>query len=407
VQTVVVVLFVLVYVGMVLGRPPGLALDRTGVALLGAIALVAVGAISPSEAWSAIDVPTIALLFGLMIVSAQLSLSGFYAHVTERIASLDVAPHILLASIVAVAGCLSALLANDIVCLAMAPLLIAGCARRRLNPVPFLLALACAANVGSAATLIGNPQNMLIGQKLALSFDAYLLDAAVPAVLGLASVYFVVRASVRGNWQAKTEARAVVSVPYDPWQAAKALVAVGLLVLAFVLSDWPREILALGAAGVMLLSRRTDSRRLLAAVDGQLLVLFIGLFVVNHALSTTQALPNFLAGAASLGIDPSRPAWLFALCIPLSNLVSNVPAVMLLLPLAQGALAGSALALSSTLAGNLFLVGSIANLIVVDQAARLSVKITWRDHLRIGLPVSLITLALAAGWLALRARFAS
>ena len=177
-----------------------------------------------------------------MIVSAQLSLSGFYARVIQHLASLDVSPAVLLALLITLAGLLSALLANDIVCLAMAPLLIAGCTRRGLNPVPFLLALACAANVGSAATLIGNPQNMLIGQRLDLSFNAYLLDAAVPATLGLVSVFFVVRWSVRGAWWTELEARALEHVAYAPWQAAKALVAIGLLVMAFVFSAWPREI---------------------------------------------------------------------------------------------------------------------------------------------------------------------
>jgi Na+/H+ antiporter NhaD/arsenite permease-like protein len=158
-----VAVFIFVYLGIVLGEIPGLALDRTGVALLGALALVASERVSPAAAWQAVDVPTIALLFGLMVVSAQFRLGGFYTWLTRRLAGARVSPPVLLALLVGVVGGLSAVLANDIVCLAVAPLLVEGCARRGLNPVPFLLALACAANVGSAATLIGNPQNMLIG----------------------------------------------------------------------------------------------------------------------------------------------------------------------------------------------------------------------------------------------------
>jgi Na+/H+ antiporter NhaD/arsenite permease-like protein len=275
---------------MLLGEIPGLALDRTGVALLGALALVATERVTPAAAWAAVDVPTLALLFGLMVVSAQFRLGGFYTWATRRIVAAPLGPSALLGAVVVVSGALSAVLANDIVCLAVAPLLAEGCARRGLAPVPFLLALACAANVGSAATLIGNPQNMLIGQTLRLSFAGFLADALVPAALGLALVWGLIH----------------------------------------------------------------DMR------------------------------------------------WLFPATAVLSNLVSNVPAVMLLLPHASHPLAGPILALSSTLAGNLLIVGSIANIIVVDQAAALGVRIGWREHARVGVPVTLATLAVAAAWLAFR-----
>jgi hypothetical protein len=173
---VVALVFGLVYLGMLLGEIPGLTLERSGVALLGAIALLAAGRLTPEEAWGAVDVPTIGLLFGLMVVSAQFRLGGFYSKVTRLMAAANVGPAGLLAALIAVAGGLSALLANDVVCLAMASVLIEACGRRGLNPLPFLLALACASNAGSAATLIGNPQNMLIGQRLNLSFREYLWD---------------------------------------------------------------------------------------------------------------------------------------------------------------------------------------------------------------------------------------
>lgn len=195
-HTTVVLVFALVYLGMILGGLPRLALDRTGVALLGAIVLIASGDMSLAAASAAVDGPTLALLFGLMIVSAQFRLGGFYTHLTRNLAGRDGSPEKLLAVLVATAGGLSALLANDIVCLAMAPILVEVCARRRLDPVPFLLALACAANVGSAATLIGNPQNMLIGETLRLSFGGYLLDAFVPAALGLAATWWIRRGAL-------------------------------------------------------------------------------------------------------------------------------------------------------------------------------------------------------------------
>ncbi len=401
-QTVLVV-FAFVYLGMILGEIPGLALDRTGVALLGAIALLAAGAVSPAQAWHSIDVPTIALLFGLMVLSAQLRLGGFYTALTRRLASARVSPDAVLALLVAAAGILSAFLANDIVCLAMAPILIDGCSRRGLDPVPFLLALACASNVGSAATLIGNPQNMLIGQVLDLSFGGYLVEAAAPAAAGLVAVWWIVRRQVGGRWHRQTAAPAVESPLYNAWQSGKGLLVLAALLVLFLAAPWPREIVALTAAGLLLTSRRMASRDILSLVDWHLLVLFMGLFVVNHALAASGLSAAALERLAQGGVSVAEPSWLFPLTVALSNLVSNVPAVMLLLPAATHPLSGPVLALSSTLAGNLFIVGSIANIIVVEQAARLGVRIGWREHARVGVPVTLVTLALAAAWLWLRA----
>lgn len=398
----VLAVFLLVYLGMILGRLPGLALDRSGVALLGAIVLVAAGQLPMGQVSQAVDLPTLALLFGLMIVSAQFRLGGFYSWVVRRLAGFRHSPPALLAQIVAVAGLLSSLLANDIVCLAMAPVLLELCARRGLNPLPYLLGLACAANVGSAATLIGNPQNMLIGQVLGLSFPGYLADALAPAAAGLAVVWLVVAWSFRGRWLASIPAPVLDTPPLDLWQSVKGGAVLLGLVAAFLFSPWPREAAALAGAGLLLCSRRMRTSRVLGLVDWPLLVLFIGLFVVNYCLAQAGLLARLTGGLAALGVDLSQPAWLFAICAGLSNLVSNVPAVMLLLPSAGAPGAGAVLALSSTLAGNLLVVGSIANIIVVDQAARLGVRISWGQHARVGVPVTLVTLALAAAWLWLR-----
>jgi Na+/H+ antiporter NhaD/arsenite permease-like protein len=400
----VLLIFTAVYLGMLLGEIPGLALDRTGVALLGAIALLVAERVSPTAAWQAVDVSTMALLFGLMVVSAQFRLGGFYARVTARVTGAALAPPGLLAALIGTAGVLSAVLANDIVCLAMAPIVVAACAGRRLDARPFLLALAAAANVGSAATLIGNPQNMLIGQVLNLSFADYLLDAALPALLGLGVVWTVIVWRYHGAWIVPGgEVRGVAAAPFDAWQTGKGLAVLAVLMAVFLFTAWPRDVVALAAAGVLLLSRRMASRDMLALVDWQLLLLFMALFVVNHALAASGTLTAIETQVAALGIDLRQPAWLFGITVALSNLVSNVPAVMLLLPMAQSPLGGPILALASTLAGNLILVGSIANLIVVDQAARLGVRIGWAEHARVGVPITLITLAIAAGWLWVRA----
>ena len=390
---------------MILGELPGLALDRSGIALLGAIAVLAGGRLTLEEAALAVDVHTIALLFGLMVISAQFRLGGFYTETVRRIAAHSARTETLLLWVVVAAGGLSSVLANDIVCLAMAPMLIDVCARRQLTPMPFLLALACASNVGSAATLIGNPQNMFIGESLQLSFAGYLVDGAPPAIAGLVLTWLIIRRQWQGRWEEASRAAVDRRQPpsFDRWQTAKGLILLTVTVAVFLFTSFPRSVVALSAAGVLLLSRRMASREMVGLVDWHLLVLFVGLFVVNEAVGRAGLLRELYSVFANAGVDLSRPAWLFAVTPVLSNLVSNVPAVMLLLPASTGPHAGAVLALASTLAGNLLIVGSIANIIVVEQARRQGIGIDWRAHARTGVPVTVTTLAAAAVWMWVRA----
>ena len=403
--TLTVAIFAIVYLGMILGGLPFLQLDRTGVALLGAIAIVGLEILSPQQAALSVHLPTLLLLFSFMVISAQMRLGGFYAWVTERIAALPLSPPALLAAVIAVVAALSAVFSNDVVCLAVAPVLADACLRRRLDPVPFLLALACAANVGSAATLIGNPQNMLIGQKLELSFGGYFMEAIVPVALGLAAAWALIAWQARARWHAAPASAALqrLAAParLDPWQTAKGLAVALALVATFLFTSWPREVAALIGAGLLLMSRRLHSHRMLGLVDWELLILFIGLFVVNHALERTGLTQQAIGGLARAGVPLSEPAPLFAASFALSNVVSNVPATMLLLPAATRPFSGPLMALVTTFAGNLLIVGSIANIIVVDAARRAGIEIDWLRHLRIGLPVTAATLAIAAGWLVL------
>lgn len=407
--TIILVVFCIVYLGMILGGLPFLQLDRTGIALLGAIALIGSEAVSPEEAARSIHLPTLILLFSFMVISAQMRLGGFYAWVTRRIAGLSLTAPVLLAVLILVVAALSAVFSNDIVCLAVAPVLIGACRARRLDPVPYLLALACAANVGSAATLIGNPQNMLIGETLKLSFSGYLLQALVPVLAGLLVIWSLVAWQTRGRWAASEENQAAADEPerrdegqrpLDRWQTTKGLAVAATLVAVFLfLPGWPRDVAALTGAGLLLTSRKLHSNKMLGLVDWELLILFIGLFVVNHALQKTGFFAGVVTDFAGAGVDLEQPVPLFAATLVLSNVVSNVPAVMLLLPIAAKAFAGPTLALVSTLAGNLLIVGSIANIIVVDAAARRGIHIDWRRHARVGVPVTLATLAIYAALL--------
>ena len=232
----------------------------------------------------------------------------------------------------------------------------------------------------------------------------------MPVALGLAATWAIIALLSRGRWTLAAAEPAAAPPPRredeeaadDAWQTAKGLLVAGALLAAFLFTEVPREVAALTGAGLLLLSRRLHSGKTLGLVDWELLVLFIGLFVVNHAFQETGLAARTLAALAGAGLPLSSPAPLFGAAFVASNLVSNVPAVMLLLPAATEPWSGPLLALVSTLAGNLLIVGSIANIIVVDCAARRGIRIDWRMHARVGVPVTLATLAIAAAWLWLR-----
>ncbi len=223
----------------------------------------------------------------------------------------------------------------------------------------------------------------------------------LPTLAGLAIVWLVITWRYHGRWARQTRRPDLLLPPLNDWQSFKGIAVLSALVAMFLMNRWSREILALGAAGVLLTSRRMASRTMLQLVDWQLLLLFSGLFVTNESMRISGQMQQLIAWLQECGIDLQRPTTLFVSSAVLSNLVSNVPATMLLLPSATHHLAGPTLALSSTLAGNLLVVGSIANMIVIDQAAQLGVVITWRDHARVGIPVTILTLAVAAAWLSL------
>ena len=403
----IILIFVLTYLGMAAGRLPWLQVDRTGIALLGAIALLATpDAVTLDQLGATIDTSTLVLLFALMIISAQFVASGFYDLCAEWITSRRGGPAWLLATTVAVCGGLAALLANDIVVFAMAPLLIAGARTRGLDPRPFLIALVCATNAGSAATLIGNPANILIGQVGNLSFHTFLLACAVPATIGLVAVFGIVwllwHDRIEGTVLAVTNDVPDVPLhPHDRNQSIKGFVAMAALLILFTTS-LPRETGGLVIAALLLANRKFTSRIMIAAVDWPLLLLFVCLFSITGALADTGVPWTIISGLQESGLMPNNLAVLTPLTLLMSNTIGSVPSVILLLQIwpnpPQGALYG--LALLSSLAGNLLLVGSLTNLIVVERAATFGVHISFGDFARAGVPITLISMGFAVCWLA-------
>lgn len=404
-------IFLLVYVAMALGKAPGLRVDRTGAAVVGALAMITFGVLTPEAAWDSISYSTIGMLFGLMVVSAAFTMSGFYEWTARRIATLPLSPPALLAVLVTVSGALSALLTNDVVVVAMTPLLVSITMARGLNPAPFLLGFCFAANSGSAGTLIGSPQNMIIGQELGLSFNGFLRVAAVPALLSLPVVWGVVALVYRNRWKLDPEAAASAPAapeaparPLDVIELAKAAVVTAAVILAFVFTSWPKDIIALTAAGVLLLSRRVSSSDMLGQVDGNLLLLVMGLFVVNAAFASTGDPQALLEALRRAGVDLHDPVTLLLAGGFISNVIGNNPAVMLLSPFMSGGdsmVLGAALALGTGFFSNFIVFGSLAGIIVVEQSARRGVTISFSEFMRAGAPASVLCTLVALVWILL------
>lgn len=398
--TLVTVIFGLTYVGMALGRVPGLKVDRSGIAMIAAVGVVAAGAIPADEIAGAIHFPTLLLMGGLMILSARVGATGFYDAIAVWIAGQARRPLRLLALTIGIGGALSALLVNDIVVFAMTPLLCAGLSARKLDPRPFLVGLAAASNVGSAATLIGNPQNILIGQVGRLGFWSYIATAIVPTLIGLAVTFVCVARAWRSSLAVEGRAASMAAPAFDRRQTGIGGVALLVLLVLFA-TPLPREISALLVAACLVVSRRLASRQLLDEIDLPLLILFAALFVVNDAFVRTGLAEEALRALVSYGLLPDRVSLLAPMALVLSNTIGNVPAVVMILEawrgIPEGTLVG--LAILSTLAGNLFLVGSLANLIVVERAATVGVRLSFVDHAKAGVPITLVTMLFAGLWL--------
>lgn len=411
-MNITLIIFILVYIAMGFGKLPGLKVDRTGAAVIGALALITVGSISAKAAWNTIDYRTIFLLFGLMVVSGAFSVAGFYRWAADKMATLNVTPPVLLAVFIIVSGSLSSILTNDVVVVAMTPLLVSITLARKLNPIPFLLAFCFAANAGSAGTLLGSPQNMIVAQSLQLSFIDLIHVAGLPALLSLPIIWVIIVALYRNKWMldnrlfsnVRTDSSSTMLSPkVDKRETLKAFIITMVMVILFVINIWPQEIVAVGAAGILLLNRKISSNDVLKEVDGDLLLLIMGLFVVNAAMATTGLTQTLLAELKHLGLDLNHPLSLFFTSAALSNIVGNNPAVMLLTPYLDAHInadsLGAALVLGTGFSSNMIVFGSLAGIIAVEQAKSNGITISFFSFLKAGFPVAVSCLIMSAFWI--------
>ncbi len=394
-------LIVVTIIGVAVGRYPFLRMNRATIALTGATFLIVLGALSLEEAFAALDLNTLALLFAMMILNHNLRRAGFFQLVANGVTRWARTPRQLLALLILASAVLSAIFLNDTIVLVFTPLVLEICSLLKQRPIPYLMALATATNIGSVATITGNPQNMIVGIASGISFLDFTRELAPVALGGMVIIWLIIVLVYRREFAAQAfAAPAQTSVTLERPLLRKALIATGLMIVAFVLG-FPIPLAALAAAAILLVTRRLEPEKVFQEMDWALLVFFSGLFIVTGALET-------------LGVSE----WLFMLAEPLaqqgiaaltlvagllSNLVSNVPAVLLFRPFvphfAEPLQTWLTLAMATTLAGNLTLLGSVANLIVAEGARREGVSLTFNEYLKAGVPITLLSLLFGVLWL--------
>jgi Na+/H+ antiporter NhaD/arsenite permease-like protein len=400
-----ILIFVATYFVMAVGRLPYYRMDRAGAALLGASLMVATGVLTIDQAWAAIDMGTITLLLGMMIVVANLRLSGFFRLVTAFAVARARHPLVLLASVVLIAGVLSAFLVNDTICLVMTPLVLDLALRLKRDPLPYLLAVAMASNAGSVATITGNPQNMIIGSVSGVSYGEFALMLSPVALATLVLTGLIIALVHRREFLSGERfalAEETMPVRYHTPLVVKSVLVMLAMVALFFAGQPIAKVAILGGA-FLLFTRRVKAEKVYFDIDWPLLVMFCGLFVVVAGLEHAVFTPDIVTqvGLLNLGTVPA----LAAVTAVLSNIVSNVPAVLVLKPFVQALAdperAWLVVAMASTLAGNFTLVGSVANLIVAQRAKSQGVEVGFWPYFKVGAPLTLLSLAIGVVWLSL------
>nr|MDU2065810.1 SLC13 family permease [Sporomusaceae bacterium] len=375
-----------------LGRSPIFRVDRAGAALIAAALMVDFGALTFEQAIQSIDFRTIVILFFMMIVLANLKVAGFFELIGNYVLKNVTTKKQLLFAVIFINGILSALCINDIICLLFTPIVLMICQKTDCDPLPQLLGLAIASNIGSAATFLGNPQNILISSLSGISFMSYFLTAFPIALVGLFVSYFIIAYSFRQQLQGKLETKNDSQEYYHKYLIIKSLIVLALVLIGYIAGKDLAVTSSLGAA-LLLMTRRVNPNKIYASIDFNLLVIFSGLFVMVGALEHSGLMTVLVESTTSF-IDFGNKGIFAIITIILSNIVSNVPAVLLLkffLPPDNTVLWWKMLAIFSTFAGNLTITGSIANLIVVEIAKRQNIHISFWDYLKVGLPITIIT----------------
>ncbi len=401
-QIITLVIFIVTYLGIIFTRLPGVNVDRPSAAFSGAVAMVVFGILTPAEAIAFVDMNTILLLLGMMIIIATLQLDGFFTLLARQTVDWSKTRSRLLVLITLVTGLASAFLVNDAVVLMFTPVIIQICRSLRLNPIPYLVAEILASNIGSVMTITGNPQNMLIGLSSGISYASFLLHLVPISAIGLVLTILVIKRIYKTEFQNKER---LVIPPHEPFKPGKILRS-GLIFLLVVIGFFVGKqihfsipLIAITGAALILLLGEVKPSDVIRKVDWVLLLFFGALFIVVGAVEKSGLLKPLLEGNL-LQANAGGVGFVHGLSLVLSQVVSNVPFVVLMLPMlkvAASQLLWLSLASASTLAGNATIIGAMANLIVIESASKDGIKIGFLEFLKAGLVVTMLTLPLSMG----------
>ncbi len=411
-QTIALIIFIITYIGIIFTRLPRMNIDRPSAAFFGAVAMILFGVITFDEAIQAIDFNTIALLLGMMIIVATLELDGFFDLVATRTLAVADTPFKLLAVLSFTTGIASAFLVNDAVVLLFTPIIIGICRSLKLNPVPFLIAEILSANIGSAMTITGNPQNMLIGISSGISYSHFMLYLFPVSIAGMLVIVYFVKwyyPSVitprfpETDKKTKPDIAAIEKESSFNYRSMRFSVPIFILVIILFFLSRPLNIsipmIALLGASMILLLGRIKPSKVISRVDWVLLLFFASLFIVVYGIEKSGLMARLL-NHVSLTENGAGLAGIHLISLLLSQIVSNVPYTVVMLPLmktANSEVLWLALASASTLAGNATIIGAMANLIVIESAESKGIKIKFMEFFRIGIAVTIISMILSFG----------
>ncbi len=398
---IALIIFILTYTGIIFTRLPGVNIDRPSAAFFGAIAMILFGILSFDEAISAIDFNTIGLLLGMMIIIATLQLDGFFAFLASQTIRIAQTPFKLLIAITLFTGITSAFLVNDAVVLFITPLIISLCKSGQLNPIPFLIAEILAANTGSLMTMTGNPQNMLIGINSGIPYAEFLLRLIPISLLGLVIIILVIRLLYNKTFSQKnnlTFDKNAFQYNFRSMQWSVIILA-GVVIMFFIhhLIHLSIPLISLTGAALILIFGKVKPSKVIKQIDWVLLLFFASLFVVVHGVEKVGLFDRVITANLLLGNAKSL-AFIHVISLFLSQLISNVPLTVIMLPLMKTAgneILWLGLASATTLAGNATIIGAMANLIVIESAQNKGIKISFMDFFKPGIIVSLSTLLIS------------
>lgn len=394
-QTIALIIFVITYIGIIFTRLPKMNIDRPSAAFTGAVAMILFGVIDFQEAINAIDFNTICLLLGMMIIISTLKIEGFFSLIASSTIAFANTRTKLLSAIVFVTGIASAFLVNDAVVLLFTPIIISICSKADINPIPYLIAEILASNIGSVMTITGNPQNMLIGINSGISYLNFMLKLLPISILGMIIVIFIVKLFYHKNFKDKTHLSFKSSYSYSFKKMQRSIIIFILVIFAFFLGKFINisiPLIALVGAALILLMGEAKPSKIIQEVDWVLLLFFSSLFIVVAAIEKVGILNPLLN--INLSENIQGIIGIHSLSLILSQIVSNVPFTVLMLPIMKSINSETlwlALASASTLAGNATIIGAMANLIVIESAEKEGVKIRFWQFFKIGIVVTLIT----------------